>query len=314
MTGPRMSLGLAGLAYERTRAGDRAGSIRRRSIARRSSLKRAMRTALDWETVTPLDEIPRSSISNRLKRGLRWWKHKQHGGLGMTMTATPDASHRKSRRPHDDRGHGSPSREPGRTCPARAPVILHAPSFAFQAPGGGENQLVQTGMHLEELGVPVRLFSPWTDRLETARLLHLFGMSREGLELARMAQARGVPVVLSPICWYEPRALAALETRLAAKSSRAWRPGACDRWSRRCRAGGASSCSWPMSSCPIRARRRISLIRLFGVARERIRVVPNGVLPSIGIGFAGAVSLHVGERSRSSCSSAGSNRARTRSG
>jgi hypothetical protein len=43
------------------------------------SLKRAMRTALDWETVTPLDEIPRTSISNRLKRGLRLWKHKQTG-------------------------------------------------------------------------------------------------------------------------------------------------------------------------------------------------------------------------------------------
>ena len=38
-------------------------------------------------------------------------------------------------------------------------VILHAPSFAFQAPGGGENQLIQSGRHVEELGIPVRLFS-----------------------------------------------------------------------------------------------------------------------------------------------------------
>ena len=57
---------------------------------------------------------------------------------------------------------------------------------------------------------PSGSFSPWTDRLEEARLLHLFGMSREGLELARVAQARGVRVVLSPICWFEPRAIAAL--------------------------------------------------------------------------------------------------------
>ena len=67
-------------------------------------------------------------------------------------------------------------------------VILHAPSFAFQSPGGGENQLVQSGRHLEELGIPIRLFSAWTDRLEAARLLHLFGMSREGLELARRGE------------------------------------------------------------------------------------------------------------------------------
>ena len=97
-------------------------------------------------------------------------------------------------------------------------VILHAPSFAFQAPGGGENQLIQTGRHLEELGVPVRLFSAWTDRLEDARLLHLFGMSREGLELARVAKARAIPVVLSPICWYEPHAMASLEPTLFRKA------------------------------------------------------------------------------------------------
>src|SRR5437016_14058989 len=67
----------------------------------------------------------------------------------------------------------------GEPCRAGA-VMFHAPSFAFQAPGGGENQLVQTGRHLEAMGVPVRLFSPWTDRIDRARLLHIFGMSHEG--------------------------------------------------------------------------------------------------------------------------------------
>ena len=28
-------------------------------------------------------------------------------------------------------------------------ILFHAPSWVFQAPGGGENQLVQTGRHLE---------------------------------------------------------------------------------------------------------------------------------------------------------------------
>ncbi len=93
---------------------------------------------------------------------------------------------------------------------SRGAVLLHAPSHVFQSPGGGENQLVRTGMNLERLGIPVRPFSPWTDRLEGARLLHVFGMSREGLELARVARARGLPVALSPICWYDPRSLAAL--------------------------------------------------------------------------------------------------------
>ena len=186
--------------------------------------------------------------------------------------------------------------------------LLHAPSFVFQAPGGGENQLIQTGMHLEDLGVPVRLFSPWTDRLETARLLHLFGMSREGLELARIARARSVPVVLSPICWYEPRPLAALETRsdrkpasLAAWGLRSMAP--------RCRVGGGAAEARRLV-LPNSWSEAAQLIRLFGVSRERIRVVPNGVLPSIA--SASPELFHSsGETSRLSFLWDGSNRART---
>jgi glycosyltransferase involved in cell wall biosynthesis len=159
-------------------------------------------------------------------------------------------------------------------------VFLHAPSFAFQAPGGGENQLIQTGIHLDELGVPVRLFSPWTDHLETARLLHLFGMSREGLELARVARQRRVPVVLSPICWYEPRALAALERGPLRKlaSLAAWG----------LRSMVPSLPSWRRDLLrladlvmPNSRSEANQLIRLFAVPSERIRVVPNGVLPSV---------------------------------
>jgi glycosyltransferase involved in cell wall biosynthesis len=164
-------------------------------------------------------------------------------------------------------------------CPSRA-ALLHAPSVAFQAPGGGENQLVQTAMHLESIGVPIRLFSPWTDRLESARLLHLFGMSREGLELARMAQAQGVPVVLSPICWYEPRALAALEQGPCRKlaSLAAWG----------LRSAAPSVPSWRRELLmladlvlPNSRSEANQLIRLFAVPSERIRIVPNGVLPSV---------------------------------
>ncbi|HZW32987.1 MAG TPA: hypothetical protein VFF52_19890 [Isosphaeraceae bacterium] len=73
VTGPRLSLSLAGLAYQRGASLEPIlgppeidpGSI---------SLKSAVKSAIDWETVTPLAEIPRSSLSNRVKRGLRWWQ------------------------------------------------------------------------------------------------------------------------------------------------------------------------------------------------------------------------------------------------
>jgi glycosyltransferase involved in cell wall biosynthesis len=158
---------------------------------------------------------------------------------------------------------------------------LHAPGIAFQSPGGGENQLVQTARHLEGLEVPVRLFCPWTDRLEHARLLHIFGMSREGLELARLARTRGVPVVLSPICWYEPRALAALEPHTGRKLA------GLAGWCLRCLTPRIPTWRREMLLLadvvlPNSRAEAKQLIRLFGVARRRIRVVPNGVLPSFG--------------------------------
>jgi glycosyltransferase involved in cell wall biosynthesis len=155
-------------------------------------------------------------------------------------------------------------------------VLFHAPSFAFQAPGGGENQLVQTGRHLEALGVRIRLFSAWTDRLEQARLLHLFGMSREGLELARVARARHVPVVVSPICWIEPLAMAALAKGPAR--------GALDlvQWMLR-----PSAPRWPtwrrdllalaQAILPNSHAEARQLVRYFGADAGAIHVVPNGV-------------------------------------
>jgi glycosyltransferase involved in cell wall biosynthesis len=159
----------------------------------------------------------------------------------------------------------------------RGAVLLHAPSHVFQAPGGGENQLIQTGMHLEELGVRVRLFSGWIDGLKSARLLHLFGMSHEGLELARVARAVGTPVVLSPICWYEPCALAALEAdpvrklaSLAAWCLRHISPGM-PSWRRELLQ--LANLVLPNSRAEAN-----QLAHLFGVDRARIRVIPNGVL------------------------------------
>ena len=76
VTGPRMSLGLAGLVYERRWSDLPATAppvIEREAV----TVKAAVRAALDWETVTPLEEIPRSSLSNRVKRGLRWLKRKE---------------------------------------------------------------------------------------------------------------------------------------------------------------------------------------------------------------------------------------------
>jgi glycosyltransferase involved in cell wall biosynthesis len=163
----------------------------------------------------------------------------------------------------------------------RGSVLFHAPSASFQAAGGGENQLIQTGRHLEALNVRIRLFSPWTDRIERARLIHLFGMSREGLELARVARACGVPVVVSPICWYEPRALWALEPDLRSKLK------SLAVWSLRRAVPGLPSWRRELfeladAVLPNSPSEAAQMAGLFGIDRRKLRVVPNGVLASMG--------------------------------
>ena len=171
---------------------------------------------------------------------------------------------------------GQRSRAGGLKTSEPGAVLFHAPSHVFQSPGGGECQLLQTARYLARRGERIRLFSPWTDRLEKARLIHLFGMSREGLELARVATSRRVPVVLSTICWYEPRALAALAPSYLRAG---WDLGkwgvkrAFPRWP-----------SWRRElldrADAILPNSRVEgsqLVRLFGVDANRVHVVPNGV-------------------------------------
>ena len=81
VTGSRMSLGLCGVGVRAARCRPSGASSPRRSGLRPLSIRRAVKAAIDWETVTPLDDIPRSSIPNRVKRGLRWWKLKRAGAF-----------------------------------------------------------------------------------------------------------------------------------------------------------------------------------------------------------------------------------------
>ena len=155
-------------------------------------------------------------------------------------------------------------------------VLVHAPTSAFQAPGGGEVQLVATARHLEARGLAIRPFVPWVDRIEKARVLHLFGIAPEGLALAKVAKARGVPVCLSTICWYEPRAIWALANGFPRRGLDL------AKWAVRSLAPGLPS--WKRTLLHLADRllpnsraEAERLRRLFGVEAARLRVVPNGV-------------------------------------
>ncbi len=81
-------------------------------------------------------------------------------------------------------------------------VLFYVYPTAFQAPGGGEVQLLQTKAHLEKLGIPVKLFDPWQDKLKDYDLIHTFGSVKDCLPVMRAAKEAGIKNVLSTICWY----------------------------------------------------------------------------------------------------------------
>ncbi len=157
-------------------------------------------------------------------------------------------------------------------------AFLIGGSATRHCPGGGEVQLEATAEALRRRGITAHTELPPGDRFGPGAVLHLFGSHREFVSLAEEARRQGVPVVLSPIAWFDPAAR--------------WRePGP---WARR--AGGAAALwlrqrgiRWPhWRSRLYRLADRLlpnsqaeaeQLIHLFGVPAEKIAVVPNGCWP-----------------------------------
>ncbi len=77
--GPRTPFALQGLVYEHreTRVDLPSPTVYRGPIG----LKAAVRSALDWETVTPIEELPGGTIAARVKRELRRWKERINPSL-----------------------------------------------------------------------------------------------------------------------------------------------------------------------------------------------------------------------------------------
>jgi glycosyltransferase involved in cell wall biosynthesis len=154
-------------------------------------------------------------------------------------------------------------------------VLLAGKLAAMDAPGGGEVQMLALATALPSAGVAARLWRPWEDSLSSADCLHLFGSLPEHLPVVEAARRRRLPVVLSPITWFEfayywrePRPLPG---RLAA-CARFLARAACPRlpsWRRRLYR--AVDLLLPNSNAEAE-----QLTRYFQVPPERIHVVPNG--------------------------------------
>ncbi len=174
-----------------------------------------------------------------------------------------------------------PTDAPQRSLPADQPplstmnALLAGKLTGLLAPGGGERQLLATARELAEVGVRARLWRPWEEDLSGIDCVHLFGSEREHLTIVRAARRRKLPVVLSPVtwfdlpsCWREPwplhrRAVACAKflLRAAVPTMPSWRR----------RLYQAVDLLLPNSQAEAD-----QLIRYFRIDPERIRIVPNG--------------------------------------
>lgn len=155
-------------------------------------------------------------------------------------------------------------------------VAFYVYPTAFQAPGGGEVQLMKTKEYLEKKGVEVKLFDPWVDKLGDFDILHTFGSVKDCLDTIRTAKILGVKIVLSTICWYSWRSAWGIYSswdqrmlsiaRQVAKSLVPFMP------SRRKQMMDHSDILYPNSQTEAE-----QLVRYFCVPREKVFIVPNGV-------------------------------------
>ena len=155
-------------------------------------------------------------------------------------------------------------------------IYFYVYPSAFQNPGGGEVQLMKTREYLEKRGLEVRLYDPWKDKLKKGDLLHVFGSVKYCYGLVRTAKEAGVKVLLSTISWFDWRS--ALHTypdarqrtlnvvRHIAKTCFSWVP------SLRKSMMAESDLLLPNSRAEAD-----QLVRYFGMKREKIAVIPNGV-------------------------------------
>lgn len=80
LAGPKTPIGPGRLAYERRKS--RADLPEPTILRGPRGLKAAVRSALDWETVTPVEDLPVGSLPSFLKRELRRWKGRR-GQVGL---------------------------------------------------------------------------------------------------------------------------------------------------------------------------------------------------------------------------------------
>jgi glycosyltransferase involved in cell wall biosynthesis len=158
-------------------------------------------------------------------------------------------------------------------------VAFYVYPTAFQNPGGGEVQLLKTKEYLEKLGISVKLFNVWSDKLGDFDILHVFGSVKDALPMMEEAKRAGVKIVLSTICWYSWKSAWGTCGSLPSRSGAIFRHASKVFFpfvpSRRKRMMEVADLLIPNSQSEA-----AQLKRFFLVPEKKIAVIPNGVDPA----------------------------------
>jgi len=164
-------------------------------------------------------------------------------------------------------------------------VIFVTHQLAFNYFGGAEVQMLKTKEYLERLGVDVKLFDMWNDRIADYDILHLFNPNSfpiESLSLIRTAHKKGVKTVISPIFWFSYKYISMTSIKRRVAFHRIFWPlirNVHRRYYTLAKLFNEADILLPNSSAEMK-----QLIRLFRVDPSKFVIVPNGVDPSFKLG------------------------------
>ncbi|MBF0215744.1 MAG: glycosyltransferase [Candidatus Omnitrophica bacterium] len=147
---------------------------------------------------------------------------------------------------------------------------------AFQNKGGGEILLENLEKYLKLAGVDVRRFDTWNDKIEDYSILHVFGAVKECLPLMRVGRSRGVKVVLESIFWSDYRRAFCEEGTFIKKAEEVIRHTLkvlCPVFP----SGRKKMFDTADVIIPNSEGEAAQISRLFGIPRDKMRVVANGV-------------------------------------
>jgi glycosyltransferase involved in cell wall biosynthesis len=80
-------------------------------------------------------------------------------------------------------------------------ILFNTYPTAFDCPGGGEVQLLESKSALERLGHEVVLFDPWRPQFDEVDVVHFFSVQGGSMGFCDYVKKRGLPLLISPILW-----------------------------------------------------------------------------------------------------------------